>query len=277
MSFFLCFSFVAVWSVTSAPLNSVYAPQNSTATYASTTTVTGAPVVGAVNTTTSVTTTYYTNTTLWSRMVTLTPPQTPSGSNPSRVWPVCLRPDIGGQYAVQLTVYPVGAADCVQTAAAAVYTNCSAPPVIQLTPDSANTTVFISRSQPTHITLNASASFDPEGLPLTFWWQQIAGPTVSVLHHANTSVASFVAVQSDLTYGFMLTVTHSFSGFPAPPALPTLIVQSVCRCLMAAPTPQPTPICVPPAHGPSPSLTTHSLHVRALHHYLSLSPVFARF
>ncbi len=54
------------------------------------------------------------------------------------------------------------------------------------------------------ITLDGSASFDPDGDPITFQWAQIAGPGVS-LSGANTSRATFTAVEGQ-TYSFRLTV-----------------------------------------------------------------------
>lgn len=58
---------------------------------------------------------------------------------------------------------------------------------------------------PGTITLNGSRSFDPEGDPLTFRWEQIAGPTVSI-SGMTTSTASFTAAEGQ-SYSFRLTVT----------------------------------------------------------------------
>jgi hypothetical protein len=54
-------------------------------------------------------------------------------------------------------------------------------------------------------TLDGSASYDPDGDPLTFFWEQISGPTVA-LSGVNTAQATFVA-EEDQTYVFRLTVT----------------------------------------------------------------------
>ncbi|MBL8233078.1 MAG: OmpA family protein [Bryobacterales bacterium] len=59
--------------------------------------------------------------------------------------------------------------------------------------------------QPGSITLDGSASFDPEGDPITFQWTQIAGPAVSIAG-ATTSKAAFTAAEGQ-SYGFRLTVT----------------------------------------------------------------------
>jgi uncharacterized cupredoxin-like copper-binding protein len=57
------------------------------------------------------------------------------------------------------------------------------------------------------ITLNGSGSYDPLGLPLTYSWVQISGPTVT-LSNANTPVASFTAAAGQ-TYSFRLTVKNT--------------------------------------------------------------------
>jgi len=55
------------------------------------------------------------------------------------------------------------------------------------------------------ITLDGSASFDPDGDPITFQWSQVAGPTVA-LSGADTPKASFTAADGQV-YGFRLTVS----------------------------------------------------------------------
>lgn len=54
------------------------------------------------------------------------------------------------------------------------------------------------------ITLDGSASFDPDGDPITFQWDQISGPAVS-LSGRNTARATFTAAEGQ-NYSFRLTV-----------------------------------------------------------------------
>ena len=53
------------------------------------------------------------------------------------------------------------------------------------------------------IRLDGTASYDPDGDPITFQWQQVAGPTVT-LSNAATSVATFTAAAGQ-SYAFRLT------------------------------------------------------------------------
>jgi hypothetical protein len=55
-----------------------------------------------------------------------------------------------------------------------------------------------------NIQLDGSGSFDPDGDPITFQWQQIAGPAVA-LANATTARPSFTAADGQ-TYSFRLTV-----------------------------------------------------------------------
>jgi OmpA family len=56
------------------------------------------------------------------------------------------------------------------------------------------------------ITLNGSGSYDADGEPLTYSWQQIYGPSVAI-SGANAAIATFTAA-ADTTYSFRLTVTN---------------------------------------------------------------------
>src|SRR6266478_3781378 len=54
----------------------------------------------------------------------------------------------------------------------------------------------------------ASASYSPDGLPLTYQWVQAYGPPVA-LTGANAAIATFTAAASQ-SYGFRLTVRDPY-------------------------------------------------------------------
>jgi len=76
----------------------------------------------------------------------------------------------------------------------------SSPPVADAGPDQLNAGVG-------NITLNGSGSSDPLGLALTYNWQQVSGPNVS-LSGTNTPTATFTAAAGQI-YVFRLTVTNT--------------------------------------------------------------------
>lgn len=61
---------------------------------------------------------------------------------------------------------------------------------------------------PGTITLNGSASYSPDGLPLTYQWTQVNGPTAAI-SGANAAIATFTAAANQ-SYGFRLTVRDPF-------------------------------------------------------------------
>jgi hypothetical protein len=60
------------------------------------------------------------------------------------------------------------------------------------------------------ITLNGSASYSPDGNPLTYQWVQTAGPTISL--NSPTSVITTFSAAGGQTYAFRLTVKDNYGG-----------------------------------------------------------------
>ncbi len=60
------------------------------------------------------------------------------------------------------------------------------------------------------ITLDASASYSPEGLPLTFQWTQVSGATVTLA--SPTSAKTTFTAAAGQAYQFRVTVTDSLGG-----------------------------------------------------------------
>ncbi|HKZ62878.1 MAG TPA: PKD domain-containing protein [Thermoplasmata archaeon] len=77
----------------------------------------------------------------------------------------------------------------------------SGPPVANAGPDQMSV-------RNATVTLDGSASFDPDGDPITFNWTQVAGPNLLPIPDADTSVASVVPTMVG-TYTFNLTVTDN--------------------------------------------------------------------
>lgn len=79
------------------------------------------------------------------------------------------------------------------------------------------------------VTLNGSASFDPDGDPITFQWTQEAGPAASLANPA-AAITTFAAAAGQI-YTFRLTVRDTFGGqgiarvtiMTGNPAAPTVV------------------------------------------------------
>ena len=85
------------------------------------------------------------------------------------------------------------------------------------------------------VTLDGTGSFDPNGLPLTFAWQQLGGPTVTLSSTTSatpTFTAPTVVGTATLTFGLVVTDTIPLSS-PSTLPLPTSAVVSVT--VLAAP------------------------------------------
>ncbi len=93
------------------------------------------------------------------------------------------------------------------------------------------------------VVLNGSGSFDPDNNIVSYQWQQIYGPSVT-LNDADTAIASFTAsVESDSTLLFMLTVTDADG------------LQSTDTCSVTVPQPNQSPVA---NAGPDQSVSVNS-------------------
>jgi len=87
--------------------------------------------------------------------------------------------------------------------------------------------------------LDGSASFDPEGSPLTFNWTQVGGPSVS-LQQSNTATPFFVGspVTSPTTFSFQLVVNDGAADSAPSQAQITLLPPPQQQQMSATPASQ---------------------------------------
>jgi len=131
--------------------------------------------------------------------------------NPSRTY------QTAGSYTATLTVTDNGGAQGSATVAITVQQG-NRPPIANAGADQTN------RDPGATITLNGTASLDPDGGTLTYQWTQTAGTAVT-LTGANTATPSFVTpLRITATYTFTLAVTDN--GSPAASAQDTVNVST---------------------------------------------------
>ncbi len=81
------------------------------------------------------------------------------------------------------------------------------------------------------ITLNGSASYSPDGNPITYQWVELSGPTTVTLSAPNSAITTFMAGPTQ-TYVFKLTVTDNFGA------------QGIATTSVSTATPVPTQISI---------------------------------
>lgn len=221
------------WEIVSAPVDSVYYPYTNVTLFKTVTTTTAMVLPRNGNVTQTIitnSTTQWYNQTKHSVYLELSPTETMPN-----IFPVCFRPDIGGEYRASLTLSIAAAPLCQKRITSTVLVTCPSTPDLSSVTDM---TVQVDRQQPTRVWLNASSVPDP-AKNMTFSWK-VLYPTVNsqstVNGHTlqipkiispNSRTASFFVPESNIDYIVQLSVTDYCST-----TVKSIIIHTLCKTVI---------------------------------------------